>query len=396
MNRFYLSLLVEHFKQDDQMAFLCGPRQVGKTTLAKQVGEALLPYTYLNWDSLPHREQILTHAFRPLPVLGGEKRTLLLDEIHKYRQWKSYLKGLYDTEKAHFRFLVTGSAKLNIFRRSEDSLMGRYFLYRIHPLSVAECVQESRSPGLLQAPKAISFDAFDALFQWGGFPEPFIKQSQTFHRRWQRLRQEQTLGELRDLTQIQQLAKVEVLAELLHHQAGQLVNYSQLAKKVRVAVNTIIGWTQALSQLYFCFFLKPWSKNLSRSLLKEPKCYLWDWSTLEDLGARCENFVASHLLKATQFWTDAGLGDYQLYFLRTKDQKEVDFLVTENKKPWFLVEVNQSHKTGLSPHLKNFQQALNAPHAFQVAFDLPFVAQDCFAETSPVIVPATTFLSQLV
>ena len=211
------------------------------------------------------------------------------------------------------------------------------------------------------------------------------------------MRKEQLFrGDIRDLSRIQEMDQLEMLAELLKHQAGQLVNYSNLANKVRVSVDTIRRWLNTLTAFYYCFIVKPWSKNISRSLLKEPKIYLWDWSELEDKGQRAENFIASHLLKAIHFWTDQGLGNYNLYFLRDKEKREVDFLVTKNDHPWFLVEAKQSDSASLSRHLEIFQQQTKAKHAFQVVIDLDYINADCFSYQKPIIVPAKTFLSQLI
>jgi hypothetical protein len=175
-----------------------------------------------------------------------------------------------------------------------------------------------------------------------------------------------------------------------------LTNYSELAKKIHVSSETVRRWIETLKALYYCFSIQPWTTNISKSLLKEPKIFLWDWSLAEDKGQRLENFVASHLLKAVHFWTDRGFGDYELYFLRDKEQREVDFLVTKDKKPWFLVEVKSSSHQGISKSLYYFQEQTGAPHAFQVAFDLPYVQKDCFSHKKPLIVPATTLLSQLI
>src|SRR3569832_781066 len=202
--------------------------------------------------------------------------------------------------------------------------------------------------------------------------------------------------DLRDLTRIHDLGQMQILAELLSHQAGCLTNYSILANKVSVSVETVKRWIDVLKSFYYCFTLQPWTKNITRSLLKEPKVFLWDWSFVTDEGARFENCIASHLLKAVHFWTDQGLGDYGLYYLRDKEKREVDFVVTKNKKPWFIVDVKKSGKEGLSKALFHYQKLTNAPHAFQVVFDLPYVEGDCFKATEPVIVPASTFLSQLI
>ena len=235
------------------------------------------------------------------------------------------------------------------------------------------------------------------LLNWGGFPEPYLKQEQRFYNRWTRLRKQQLLREdIRELSNIQELGQLELLATLLQHQAGELTSYSTLAKKTRVSVDTIRRWIVTLESLYYCFSIRPWTKNITRSLLKEPKYYLWDWSQCTDKGARNENFIASHLLKAVHYWTDQGLGEYELYFLRDKDKREVDFLVSKNQKPWFMVEVKSSIKEKLSPTLAVFQKQLSLKHVFQVAMDGDYVDQDIFTLDKPTIVPAKTFLSQLV
>jgi hypothetical protein len=275
--------------------------------------------------------------------------------------------------------------------------MGRYFPYTLHPLSVAECTQAA--PANLINPQPASIDAaqWDALWRFGGFPEPFLKGEQRFYNRWRKLRTGQLFREdLRDLTRIQELGQVEMLAELLRAQVGQLTSYSSLAKSIRVSVDTVRRWIATLESLYFCFTVKPWHKNVARALRKEPKYYLWDWSQVDDPGARAENLVASALLKAVHWWSDTGQGEFGLHFIRDKQKREVDFVVTKDQQPWFLVEVKSSGKAQLSNALGYFQNQTKAEHAFQVALDLEFVERDCFEHRAPIIVPAETFLSQLV
>ncbi|MBM3191589.1 MAG: ATP-binding protein [Chlamydiae bacterium] len=383
------------------MAFLMGPRQVGKTTLASSVVESSSSNFYFNWDRTDHRllfiegpEAIARQA--GLMELRKDKPILIFDEIHKFNRWKLFLKGFFDSYEKLTKVIVTGSARLNIYKKIGDSLMGRYFYYRIHPLSVAEIISPQLIDGEIRLPKEIKTADWEALLEHGGFPEPFLQRSKEFSRRLQSTRKDQLLREdIREGTRIQELAQLEVLTELLRYQAAQAMDYQSLAKKVGVAVDTIRRWLEVLKSFYFCFSLQPWSKNISRSLIKEPKLYLWDWALIEDIGQRHENFIASHLLKAVHFWTDRGLGEYGLHYLRTKEKLEVDFLVTREGKPWFLVEVKSKAKA-LSPALYHFQEATQAAHAFQVAFDLPYVDRNCFEEKGPILVPAKTFLSQLV
>jgi len=402
MRRIYLELIREHLSRLRQMVFLMGPRQVGKTTTSLLAAEEWPLHFYFNWDNPTERLLFLEGPFAiakqaGLEELKSEKPILVFDEIHKYGKWKNFLKGFFDAYEKASKVIVTGSARLNVYKKGGDSLMGRYFYYRIHPLSVAEIAtphlidQEIRT-----TPSPITDEDWDALLTHGGFPEPFIQRSEEFSRRLRSIRKDQLFREdIRDGTRIQELAQLELLAELLRKQAAQAMDYLSLSKKVGVSIDTIRRWIEVLKSFYYCFSIQPWSKNISRSLLKEPKLYLWDWSLVEEEGHRYENLVASHLLKAVHFWTDRGMGDYGLYYLRTKEKAEVDFIVTKNGSPWFLVEVKTKTK-GLSPALYRFQEDTGALHAFQVAFDLPFVARNCFAEKSPLLVPARTFLSQLV
>lgn len=402
MKRLYEYIVESHFSDFDQAVFLCGPRQVGKTTIAKNLQKTHKHHAYWNWDNINDRENILAgpkalEAFLPLQAELTQRPLLTLDEIHKYSDWKTLVKGIIDTYKGSLDLLVTGSAKLDVFRKKGDSMMGRYFLYHVHPVSVAELLRQPSTTDLIMPPQQIDPAVFDSLFQLGGFPEPFLKGTQHFARRWQNLRKNQFFREdLRELAQIQEIALLETLAYFIQQQSGQLVNYTNLASKVRVSDQTIRRWLTVFESIYYCFTLKPWSKNISRSLLKEPKVYLWDWSTIEDKGQRIENFVASHLYKAAHYWTDMGMGTFELYFLRDKNQREVDFLMTKDDKPWLMVEVKSSLSSPLSPALLHFQNQLNANHVLQVAFDAPYVDVDCFSLKTPKIVPVSTFLSQLI
>ncbi|MFV2068389.1 MAG: ATP-binding protein [Pirellulales bacterium] len=403
MKRRYEAVISDHFENNRQMLFLMGPRQVGKTTTSRQSASSFSEHLYLNWDNQEHRELVLAG---PAAVAGRiqvdrlreNAPLLILDEIHRYGRWKGFLKGLFDSYPENIKILVTGSARLDVFKAGGDSLMGRYFPYRMHPLSVAELTD----PGIgedpiLRRPRRIDDDAFEALVRFGGFPEPFLRQELRFSNRWRRLRSQQLFKEdLRDLTRIHELDVVESLAEILRRRSGQLTSFSSLARSVNASVDSIRRWLATLESLYYCFAVRPWSRNIARALRKEPKYYLWDWSIVDDSGQRAENLVASALLKAVHFWTDQGLGEFGLYFVRDKQKHEVDFVVTREDRPWFLVEVKSSGTAALSPQLAYFQRQSGAVHAFQVALDLPFVDRDCFEVEKPVIVPARTFLAQMV
>ncbi|OGT08265.1 MAG: hypothetical protein A2X78_02485 [Gammaproteobacteria bacterium GWE2_37_16] len=402
MKRIYDNIVTKHLSEDQQMIFLAGPRQVGKTTISKNSAVLTDNFCYLNWDNQDHRRILIAGPESISKYVLQDKiqntlPILVCDELHKYPKWKILLKGLYDTYKEQFHIIVTGSARLNIFKRGGDSLMGRYFPYRIHPLSIAECLTQALPSREIQQPQAINQDLLQNLLNFGGFPEPLLKQSPQFTLRWQKLRQEQLLREdIRDLSRVQEINQIEILAELIKEQSGQLMSYSNLSQKVGVSVGTISRWLEILNSFYYCFKIKPWSKHVSRSLLRNPKYYLWDWSIVKDPGSKAENFVASHLLKAVHFWTDYGLGDYDLYFVRDKEKREVDFLVTQNSQPWFLVEVKSSQNRSLNSALAAFQAQTGAKHAFQVVFDMPDINEDCFQHTTPIIVPVQSLLAQLI
>jgi predicted AAA+ superfamily ATPase len=255
---------------------------------------------------------------------------------------------------------------------------------------------EEIGTSLTEPPARIDDDIWDDLYAFGGFPEPFLRGDTRFHNRWRRTRTELLFREdVRDLTRVEEVGQIEVLGKLLEDRAGALLNYSSLANDTNIAVDTARRWTAILGALYHSFTIRPWFRNVPKSLRKQPKVYLWDWSGISDPGARYENMVASHLLKATHWWTDIGLGTFELFYLRDKAKREVDFLVTRDDDPWFLVETKQSAQRSVSAALPYFQEITGAKHAFQVTKDAAWLDADCFSRNKPVIVPARTFLSQL-
>ena len=395
--RIYDAVLADHLENNRQMAFVSGPRQVGKTTTCRVQAHA-----YVNWDDLDHRELILAgprhivDAFK-LDQLSDTQPVILFDELHKFPSWKSFLKGFYDSYAEQVRITVTGSSRLTVYRRGGDSLMGRYFQYRMHPFSVAEATAQ-RLPrhGIVRAPAPIDDAQFTALWRHGGFPEPFLRRDDRFTRRWQSLRSAQLVREeVRDLTQVQHLDQLEILVRLLNARSAEQLIYGNIAKLVRVAPDTVRRWIAALCDLHLGFLVRPWFNNVSRSLRKEPKWFLRDWSLVQDEGQRAETFIACHLLKAVEGWNDLGLGSFELGYIRDKERHEVDFLVARNGSPWLLVEAKHGDDR-MNPCLERYQRSLTVPHAFQVTVNADYVDSDCFKRPGrPWIVPARTFLAQL-
>ncbi|HSP43825.1 MAG TPA: AAA family ATPase [Luteolibacter sp.] len=398
IDRLYDAMLEGHLSSHRQMAFVSGPRQVGKTTTCSNRSGV-----YLNWDNTDDREILLGGPGRLAAHLGLDQLSeqvpvALFDELHKHPRGKQLLKGFFDTYGDQMRVIVTGSSRLDTYRRVGDSLMGRYFLYHMHPFSVAETLTTELPDAqrAVRPPRRPDEEAFAALWNHGGYPEPFLKRDARFSRRWQSLRRQQLLREdVRDLTQIQHLDQLEMLVKLLDVRSGHQIIYSNLARDIQVGVETVKRWCEALGSLNHGFQLKPWFANVSRSLRKEPKWFLRDWAGIDDRGDRAETFIACHLLKAVEGWNDLGLGNFRLAYLRDKEKREVDFIVIRDGDPWFLAEVKHSRES-IGESLGHFQRQTKAPFAFQIVIESDYIDADCFATPrGPLAVPARTFLSQL-
>ncbi|MGA2216489.1 MAG: DUF4143 domain-containing protein [Terracidiphilus sp.] len=291
--------------------------------------------------------------------------------------------------------MVTGSSRLDIFRRGGDSLMGRYLVYRVHPWSAGECIRTGLPTGRPQVPAEVPAADWEGLWEHGGFPEPFLRRETRFTRRWRSLRLAQLSREdLRETASIRDLGTLEILMQLLEERSGQQLIFSNLANEIQASVDSVRRWIDLLARMHYGILVRPWFTNVAKALRKEPKWFLRDWSGLADDGARAETFVACHLLKAVESWTDLGYGAYELRYLRDKQKRELDFLAVRDRKPWFLAEVKLSDKT-IAPSLGYFQGQIKAPHAFQPVMNLPYEAADCFSAHRPTVVPARTLLSQL-
>lgn len=333
-----------------KMVFIGGPRQVGKTTLSLSF---LKPGTirnpsYLNWDRGTDKSLILKDQ---LPL---DQSILVLDEIHKYKNWRSLIKGLYDKYHDDHQFIVTGSARLDHFRKGGDSLLGRYRYFRLHPFTLPE-FSTSLSPADLQK-----------LLKFGGFPEPLLSEDESEHRIWQKDRLNKVVSEdLRDLTTVKDISLVLQLAEILPERVGSPLSLKSLAEDLQVSQPTVFSWVQTLSNLYFCYQIAPYGSPKIRAVKKLQKLYMWDWSQVEDGGARFENFVAGHLLKYCHYIEDTEGYSMELRYLRDTDGREIDFVVLKNKKPIFAVECKSGEKQ-LSSHISYFQERTAIPAFYQV------------------------------
>jgi len=345
-----------------KMVFVSGPRQVGKTTLARLLGQDYERTDYHTWDDPTFRRQWAKDPKALVSAAVGKRSLLILDELHKAPRWKTHLKALFDLRGASADILVTGSARMDVFRRGGDSLVGRYFPLRLHPFSMGEILQDTLPPAQLVAalgrkqpgdPKLLN-----RLLAFGGFPEPFLKQDPEFTVLWRRSRGERLVREdLRDLAHAHDLSSIETMSALIPERVGSPFSLQSLTEDLGVAYATAKRWLGWLGSVYVIHLVPPYAKTLARALRKQPKAYLWDWSEVPDRGARFENLVAGHLRKACDAWTDTGKGTFELFYVRDKEKREVDFLITSNRKPWLLAECKLSDKTP-SPALGHFARVL--------------------------------------
>ncbi len=344
----------------EKITFISGPRQVGKSTLAKSLLTNESNYFLYddedflrNWAKSPEKS-----------ISSRGPGVVVLDEIHKDQKWKTKIKGIYD--KYHLPFVVTGSTRLDLFRKGSDSLLGRYLPYHLHPFSVAES-EISITPDEIFKNEKIIYPWKD-LLTLGGFPEPFFSGSQTEALRWSRLRLDRlVLEDSREIRNISDLNSFRVLISLLSNRVGSLLSTNSLREDVSKAYATVGEWLKVLESLYYSFTIKPYSKNISRALKAEPKLFLYDIMRIPpDLESkRLENLTALHLLKLVNFWTDTAQGEFELRFVRDKEKREVDFLVTKDEKPWMLVEC-KSNSTTPSQNLIHFNSLLKPKFAIQL------------------------------
>lgn len=366
----YREVLRQSVFRHRKMAFVTGPRQVGKTTLARGMGAADQRVSYHTWDDPEFRRQWIKDPKGLVESAVGARSLLILDELHKAPRWKSHLKGLYDLRGEFADIIVTGSARLDLFRRGGDSLMGRYFLVHLHPFTVGELRGGAVAPDGLAPALAKALPAADRLLRdllaFGGFPEPYAKREPEFHRLWQRTRTDRLVREdLRDLARAYDVPHVETLAALLPTKVASLFSVQSLVEDLGVAHATMKRWLGWLESLFFVYSVPPYTRSLARALRKQPKLYLWDWSEVSDPGARFENLVAGHLRKACDMWNDSGKGRFQLHYVRDKEKREVDFLVTREGQPWLLAECKLTERAP-TPALRRFAQALRPELVVQI------------------------------
>ncbi len=361
----------------EKIVFIGGPRQVGKTTLALHLlgakGNKEHP-AYFNWDVVEHREKIIKNelpkAF-PLLVLG---------EIHKYAHWRGFIKGFFDLYSPKRSALVTGSARLDYYRKGGDSLQGRYHYYRLHPYSLREI---SAKPGK---------EELEALLKFGGFPEPLYKASETTWRRWQRERISRIIQiDLRDVERVEEISLLEVLIHALPSRVGSPLSLQSLREQLQVSHDSIRRWIHIFENLYLCFRISPYGSARIRAVKKEQKLYFWDWTQVDTPGIRFENFVASQLLKFCHYKEDTEGYKMELRFLRDIDKREVDFVVLQEGQPLFAVECKTGEKSKSSAALY-FRERTKIPKFYQVHLGEKDFGDE---KTDVRVLPFLTFVKEL-
>jgi len=380
-----------------------GPRQVGKTTLAKIIASSYTNHLYFNWDIPTDRIKLVENPdfFTELNRRDDSIPLVVFDELHKYTDWKNYLKGVFDQYQTRYQFMVTGSGRMDIYRKGGDSLAGRYLLFHLWPFTLAELSDQSRPLGdFLHDPLRLSMAEFDRHRElWkrkaslGGFPEPYLSGREASYRRWSNTYANQILREdIRDLTGVRNLGQLETLYHLLPSRVGSPLSIPSLARDLKISYNSVRSWVDILERFFMIFSVPTWTKKISRAIQKERKVYLLDTPRIDDAGARFENMVALELKCAATRLNDLGLGDFSLHFVKNKERQEVDFLLTERNQPLVLIEAKRKDEA-TSAALLRFQAELGIP-AVQLVEEM-----DSFRilEEGPgvLIAPACQWLAQL-
>lgn len=357
-----------------QMRFIIGPRQCGKTTIAMRVLPKEYDNYYYNWDEKKTRDKYkIDPNFLAEHAAGRVKSWVCMDEIHKMPKWKNILKGMFDRYEKRLNFVVTGSAKLDTFRKSGDSLAGRYFVFSLNPMIAAELAGKKAETVLPEKTAAEtvekmlsgskpSLDAVNSIMKHTGFPEPLLKGEDVFSRKWHDYYFERIIKQdMRDLTRIRDLEKVSELIFLLPGRIGSPLSVNSLKEDLELNFSTVSGYIKELTANYALFSLAPYTGNMNRLVKKERKFYFYNFASVKNEGIRFENFAAVELKARLDLWNDSGADKYDLHFIRQRDGKETDFLVTKNLKPFFLVECKLS-LSPVEPHHRRVSEALgNVP-----------------------------------
>ena len=352
------------------MVFLSGPRQSGKTTFAKIIARGFNNQVYFNWDDIPSKKVLIRdpYFFEKVDRMDESIPLVIFDEIHKYSNWKNYLKGVYDRFAEEYKILVTGSGRLDLYQEGGDSLAGRYMKFHLLPFTYSELINKQNSitdfisnPFHFQEDNQTDYALWGDLFELSGFPEPFLKGEKDFYRLWSNNYQHQLIREdIRDLTQIKKFDSLEILYSLLPLKVGNPLSLSSLNIDVQVSVDSVKTWLEVFEINYLIFRISPWTHKISRAIKKEKKVYLFDYAQINDRGIRFENMIGLELYRAILNWNDLGLGNFSMHYIRNKEKEEIDFLICKDQNPTLLIECKLSDEN-ISNSLIKFQNTLDIP-----------------------------------
>ena len=367
----YLNLWQE-LSSEKQIVFLSGPRQVGKTTLANQIASEFKNKLYFSWDIIEHRKKLIQNPafFQNINRVDESIPLVIFDEIHKYRQWKNYLKGVYDQFANDYKFLISGSGRLDLYQKGGDSLAGRYFQFHLFPFTVAELSKKRRNiDDFFKSPinnfdmnePTLTRDIWQTLFHFGGFPEPFTRGKKSFYTKWSTSYASQIVREdIKSISDVKNVDSIEILFSLLPSKVGSPLSVNNLVNELQVSYGSVKEWLKLLEIFYLTFRISPWTKKISRAILKEKKLYLFNYPEISDISFRFENMVAIELFRAVYNWNEYGYGRFSLHYIRNKEKEEVDFIIAKDNNPVLLVETKYSEEI-VSKNLINFQKRLNIP-----------------------------------
>ena len=394
----------QELSEDKSMVFLVGPRQVGKTTLTSIISRSFVNSLYFNWDIPRDKARLVENPtfFQEIKRRDPSTPLIIFDEIHKYKDWKNYLKGVYDQFHDEYQFLVSGSGRLDIYQKGGDSLAGRYFLFHLWPFTIAELGKNNLAiDNFLENPLQISMEFSEKLKEkWSrlstlsGFPEPYFANRTASYRRWTNTYSSQLIREdIRDLAGIKSVEDMETLYFLLPSKVGSPLSIPSLATDLKASYNSVKSWLSIFERFFLIFSISPWTERITRAIQKERKVYLWDAPHIEEPACRFENMVAMELWRAVTNWNDLGYGRFSLHFIKNKEQQEVDFLIANGNKPVVLIEAKISEAQPSST-LKKFQNVLNIP-AVQLIDEDEGYRMFSNNDRSILVAPAYQWLSQL-
>jgi len=353
-----------------QMVFIAGPRQAGKTTFTQILAEDFNNSLYFNWDILDEKRKLIENPFfyEEVHRKDNSMPLIIFDELHKYSNWKNYLKSVYDRDKGNYKFIVSGSGRLDMYQKGGVSLAGSFFFFFRGPFTLAELAgnnlpleQFMSNPIEVRACPNETQPAWNRLSRFSGFPDPYLGKTDQFYRIWSNTYRKQLLREdVRDLILLRNIENMEMLFSLLPSKIGSPLSMASLARDINVSFDSIRNWIEIFENFFMVFRIPPWSQKISRAITKEKKLYLFDYAGIESQAAKFENMVALELLRAISNWNDLGLGNFSLHYLRNREKEEVDFLLSNNHKPLLLIEAKLSDDHAAKSLIK-FQKILNIP-----------------------------------